>query len=889
MKKGLFILFLLISITGFSQVKISQYTRSDSLKGNTPPYLPDSALMDVSVYNFPASYSTRAITWYNLKALVYAGDTMSLKTTGDTGWGTYTFNGNFTNNNGLNFIYNKPITGFQNFAGAAHINGTERMATGVMQKTDDTSAGLAYQNSYVTRKFAVHRNFMGGYFDVRPGKAHFFYLKWDSLMINMGNSYATIWDTTGHLFQKKNATFEDFLLSKDTIAIGNLTDSNRIYSDGNLHIDHYDGAGNFGSIINNGGWTIASYGNALSGAMQNSAAQINSNGYDFQFTKNHAGTEYRNYQYIQNNDGFLFKTSTKLTSQDLIKADSSGLQFSTNALFNDKVVLDDSLRVDKTSTFVGNMTLLGSRNMFGNASTDSTFIFAFLQDDSYSNLFFGRNAPKTYTGTNGYNLFVGKPSPSLALTTGYYNTIIGNIAGDGLTTGFSNVVVGYNALGASTATSSSVFIGQSSGSSVSSVTNSVTIGALAGQRIAGSDMVNLGFHAGLGESALTNSARSIFIGSGAGENIYAAPDDIGIGYAALPNDSATGTGFNIAIGQYTMQNKRKGNYNTVIGSKAVQTLNKNTNNIVAVGYNVLNAWNKDTLAPALCAVGTNALSVNTNAVFTAAFGASAMANSTTGGYCNAFGYATLSDYTGAYSNAFGHEAGFSWLTGNYNTLIGMYAGRMQQTGAHNNYLGYNVAGDVTTGGGSNNQYIGSEVCRYNKGSNNVVIGHQAGRGTVMSTYDGCVKLGNQAGYNDTLDNKLFIANSSGTPLIGGDFSALTLSTTANNFEHDSLQIRSESSSLADDGTITLATGQSGSGTLFIDSAGFRKILIYFSFQDDGTSWIDVSYNTGSGWTTAATSDSDGNVCIYDAGSGVVIKQRLGYRVGARLTVNYATN
>lgn len=106
---------------------------------------------------------------------------------------------------------------------------------------------------------------------------------------------------------------------------------------------------------------------------------------------------------------------------------------------------------------------------------------------------------------------------------------------------------------------------------------------------------------------------------------------------------------------------------------------------------------------------------------------------------------------------------------------------------------------------------------------------------------------------------------------------------------DSLNFHRESSSLADDGTITLATGQSGSGTLYIDSAGFRKILIYFSFQDDGTVWLDASYNTGSGWTTTATSDSDGKVCIYDAGIGAVIKQRLGYRVGARLNVNYATN
>jgi len=116
-----------------------------------------------------------------------------------------------------------------------------------------------------------------------------------------------------------------------------------------------------------------------------------------------------------------------------------------------------------------------------------------------------------------------------------------------------------------------------------------------------------------------------------------------------------------------------------------------------------------------------------------------------------------------------------------------------------------------------------------------------------------------------------------------------ISQTYNLYESDSLKLQRESSSLADGGTITLATGQSGYGTLYVDSAGFRKILIYFSFQDDGTTWLDASYNTGSGWTTAATTDTPGNVCVYDAGAGVAIKINLNYRTGVRLNVNYATN
>lgn len=957
--------------------------------------------------------------------------------------------GNFMNINGKNAIYNKPILGFQNFSGSAHVRGSDKFAAGIIQKSNDTAATLTFQDAYGTKRMGVHRKYISMYYDRRPGNASTLEIRKDSINIQIANILASVYDTTGALHHKKPLYLTDIAtlgLSTDSVLVKNqttgkiqlrpqavsdsmLTNGNKSdtlanaytgkfglnagkdnynnyntfigldagrYSTGdhmtilgyqagryatgngstaigywacfgatgvqntgigqwalvstitgysntaigfdclNQNIAGYQntGVGIDALYMNNGSDNVgvgqgAGYhskvssnrnvfigsdaGRGLGGLFDTPTSNINSNtlvgfranlnlstndsnkvaignyagfkdtvstniyigaysGYNntsgtgnlfagFEAGKDNISSSnnvmlglYAGKQglgssniaignaamqsgntsaddnvilgqmaglntnsdenvfigkyagitnsagaynvYLGSNAGLYNNSSRNVflgynagyynTGTDSLVIENSNERinpliagnFSTNqiklggdltvagsALFNDAVT------VNGISIFNGTTTYTTGHTELGNSASDTTVITGFMEDDTYSNLFFGRNCPKIYTGTNGQNLFVGKPTATLALTTGYYNTILGNLAGDAITTGFSNVIIGYNALGASTATSSSVFIGQSAGSSVSSVTNSVTIGALAGQRIGGSDMVNLGFHAGLGESAATNSSRSIFIGSGSGENTYATPDDIGIGYAALANDSATGTGMNIAIGQYSCQNKRKGNYNTVIGSKAVQTLNKNVNSITAIGYNALNAWNKDTLAPALCVVGTNALSINSNAVFTGVFGSSAMANSTSGGYCNAFGYATLSEYAGAYSCAFGHEAGFSWQTGNYNNLIGMYCGRYQTTGAHNNYIGYNITDGVNVGGGSNNEYIGSEVSRFNSGSNNVMIGHNAGRGTVLNSHSGCVKIGYEAGYNDTLDNQLFIDNSNiATPLIYGDFS-----------------------------------------------------------------------------------------------------------------------
>jgi hypothetical protein len=115
----------------------------------------------------------------------------------------------------------------------------------------------------------------------------------------------------------------------------------------------------------------------------------------------------------------------------------------------------------------------------------------------------------------------------------------------------------------------------------------------------------------------------------------------------------------------------------------------------------------------------------------------------------------------------------------------------------------------------------------------------------------------------------------------------TLRQVANIYIQDSLNTRRESSSIADDGTITLAAGQSGWGTIFIDSAGVRLIQMEIAFEDDGTTYINQSF--GKAYITTATTDTNGKVCFYDGGTSAIIKPRLGYRVTCRIVINYATN
>jgi hypothetical protein len=148
------------------------------------------------------------------------------------------------------------------------------------------------------------------------------------------------------------------------------------------------------------------------------------------------------------------------------------------------------------------------------------------------------------------------------------------------------------------------------------------------------------------------------------------------------------------------------------------------------------------------------------------------------------GYAAGLGATGAQITAIGSEAGRS--SGHSTVYIGYYAGR-RQTGASNTVIGTQAF--IVQGTGTENVVVGAGAAqRHQAGAGNIAVGYyalsrlQQGEGnTVMGIKagenlqqgKGNVYIGSSAGpvgANTIESNQLYIANTSGTPLISGNFS-----------------------------------------------------------------------------------------------------------------------
>jgi len=87
-----------------------------------------------------------------------------------------------------------------------------------------------------------------------------------------------------------------------------------------------------------------------------------------------------------------------------------------------------------------------------------------------------------------------------------------------------------------------------------------------------------------------------------------------------------------------------------------------------------------------------------------------------------------------------------------------------------------------------------------------------------------------------------------------------------------------SASVADEASITLDTGKTGKGWAM---AGDNEEYIEFRFTAAGV--VTVITNSAN----AINTDTDGNLCVYDAGAGIAIKNRLGATKTIRYVVNYS--
>lgn len=87
--------------------------------------------------------------------------------------------------------------------------------------------------------------------------------------------------------------------------------------------------------------------------------------------------------------------------------------------------------------------------------------------------------------------------------------------------------------------------------------------------------------------------------------------------------------------------------------------------------------------------------------------------------------------------------------------------------------------------------------------------------------------------------------------------------------------------LADDGTYVCPTSRYGSGSITAWNSGvLDEYISFFTFDSDGT----VLLVTNS--ANVASTDSDGNLCVYDGGAGIVIKNRLGGQRVIKISLKY---
>lgn len=184
----------------------------------------------------------------------------------------------------------------------------------------------------------------------------------------------------------------------------------------------------------------------------------------------------------------------------------------------------------------------------------------------------------------------------------------------------------------------------------------------------------------------------------------------------------------------TVWNNGKGNIitNTSFGESVLMSNITGASN-TAIGYEALNF---NTTGGGNTAIGTNSLKSNTQGISNTAIGIGSMLDNTLGIENAALGKFSL------YNNT----------AGNYNVSIGALSLLNNTTGTDNVAIGYqslqnNISGICNTslGRAAGANAIGAS-------SNNVYIGESSGPASFILE-----------------DNKLYIANNIGTPLIGGDF------------------------------------------------------------------------------------------------------------------------
>jgi len=196
----------------------------------------------------------------------------------------------------------------------------------------------------------------------------------------------------------------------------------------------------------------------------------------------------------------------------------------------------------------------------------------------------------------------------------------------------------------------------------------------------------------------------------------------------------------------------------------------------------------------------------------------------------------------------GYDAGVD-NAGHNNTFVGRASGQTNTEGEGNTFVG-GSSGSANTGG-DNNTYLGYKAGISAVGSNNTFLGRAAG---ATSLGFGNVFIGMDAGYHASVNNRLYIANSStATPLIFGNFetSQVGLGTTSPTASLHAVNasgtaIKGQSDATLENAIHGIATGSASSGvTGFASGLGGSGVSGFATGENGkgifGSSSSDYSY------------------------------------------------
>uniref|UniRef100_UPI0039B78333 beta strand repeat-containing protein n=1 Tax=Leptobacterium meishanense TaxID=3128904 RepID=UPI0039B78333 len=203
-----------------------------------------------------------------------------------------------------------------------------------------------------------------------------------------------------------------------------------------------------------------------------------------------------------------------------------------------------------------------------------------------------------------------------------------------------------------------------------------------------------------GQIEVLNTAQSVFLGEGAGINtnfganrdnvfvghlagttITTGANNVGIGFGALQNSTASD---NVAIGSTALQTNTLGVNNVAIGARALTGITSGNNNI-AIGKNALESVDASSVTyDSNIAIGSATLQNNLTGFRNIAIGTNALLNNVNGRDNIAIGNGALIKLTQSISN----------------TVVGVIAGQEITSGSNNVIYGYSSGTNITTGDGN---------------------------------------------------------------------------------------------------------------------------------------------------------------------------------------------